>query len=83
MTKTELVIKCDCKVEDCNLFLVISPLNSVAIYGGNHFITGLHLSEEDANKVAEQLKNNNISIKEGNKKVEKKLEKILNKYRSK
>jgi len=52
----ELIVKCDCKVEDCNLYLILSPIGSIAIVNGqNFFITGIHLSNVDIDKMIEQL----------------------------
>ena len=68
----ELVIKCDCKYDDgCNQSLVISPIGSIAIYEGYNFIAGIHLPNEDIDKVIKKLK----EIKTRNKNMEEEVEK--------
>jgi len=51
----ELFVKCDCKTEDCNLYLYISPIGTISILEGQNTITGLHLSGDDIDKVIAKL----------------------------
>lgn len=51
----ELIIKCDCRVEDCNQYLIISPIGSISIVEGQNYLAGIHLSSDNIDKIIEQL----------------------------
>jgi hypothetical protein len=51
----QLIIKCDCKVDDCNLYLIITPIGSISITEGQNFLAGIHLSSNDIDKLISKL----------------------------